>query len=364
MKKAYISIILLFLGACSKEDEKLKEMPPPAVTVVVADVIQKDVPFFVNSIGNIVASTVVEIRPQVDGELLTVDVKEGQEVEKGQLLFTIEPQPFEDELLRAEGSLKKDEALLQFANQKLERYKELLKGEYVSKLNYEEYIRDAEVNQAQILIDKAEINLAKVHLSHAKIVAPIDGLLSQLGFDPGNIVKTANTTPLTIIRQISPAKVSFSIPQKYFTEIQKYQSQGELKFYVLPPSQNDLTSSHIGSVTFIDNNIDPTTGTILLKGFVENRDKSLWPGEFVEVRLQLKIFPQALVVPQSAVQRSQEGYFIYVVNADMMAKVVPVTILEDTGQETAISGDLKAGDKVVIDGQINLSDGVLVHYSI
>lgn len=364
---SYLTLLsFLFISSCTeKKDTPLATKEAPAVLVIVSEVISQDVPLTVPTIGNIYASLTVNIKPQVEGKLLEFYVQEGQSVHQGDLLYSIDPRPYEAILERAKAALAKDEAILQFTKKKLERYTELIKGDYVSQLSVEEYTRDANMSQAQILVDQADIAAAELNLSYCTILAPIDGVLGQSNVNPGNIVRPSDQTPLTTIKQISPADVYFSIPQRFFSSALLGQQEASLKFVVWPGHETLLSGTiekQEGTVYFIDNTIDNTTGTILLKGHISNKTHPLWPGELVRVVLQLKILPNSLVIPLKAIQYGQKGKFIYIVKSDMTAEIVPVNVIEEFEENVVVTGSLKAGDIVVVDGQIKLTQGSRVRY--
>lgn len=357
LKIFFISISFCFLTAsfwgCSTGS------PPPAraFPVIVAEVIQEDVPIYMEAIGNVYSWATVQIKAQVSGKLLKAHVQQGQDVKKGDKLFTIDPKPYKASLEKVKAILQKDEATLSFSKQKVTRYIDLLKKNYVAQLTYDQYATDVKTLEAQVAFDKADVDLNTINLAYCFIISPIDGRISQFNVDPGNIVSPSDTSPITEIRQITPANVQFSLPQKDFQELKKIFSQ-TIKFDVL--LQDSKTPIQTGEVYFIDNHIDLSTGTILLKGKVENIDRSLWPGEFVRVRMLLKTTPQAILVPQGAVQIGQQGKYVYVLKQDNTVELRLVTTGVRYHKNIVIEKGLNPHDIVVVDGQINLRPGVKV----
>lgn len=385
-----------------------------AVPVVVDSVIQKSVPVQLRAIGNVEAFTTVSVKSLVGGEVVRVNFTEGQELKKGDLLFTIDPRPLEAALKQAEANLSKDlgqvkqaeanltkdlaavkqaEANLtrdvaqaKNANVQAERYRSLVAKEVVSQQQYEQYRTNAEALDATLLVDKAAIDNAnaaarasqeavenakaavqadmallenaKIQLGYCSICSPIDGRSGDLLIHQGNIVKANDTPSLVVINQISPIYVTFSIPEQYLPEIKKYMAMGKLKIEASIP--NDDKPAEQGVLTFVDNAIDPTTGTIHLKGTFLNKEKRLWPGQFVNVVLTLSTQSNAVVVPTNAIQTGQGGQYVFVVKPDFTVESRPVLVDRTLDHETIVGKGLTPGETVVTDGQLQLVSGTKV----
>lgn len=348
--------MLLFLALCSSSCSSPPEnIATPPVNVEIAEVQQQEVQEFIEAIGNIYASAIVQIRPQVQGVLIKSYVKEGIDVKEGDLLYEIDPRPYKAALDEAQATLLKDQASLELAKSTVKRYSELVKKDYISALTYEQYGTNAQTAEAQVQLDLASVELAKINLGYTQIKSPLTGRIGNYNIDVGNIVIANDPNAIIEIRRLIPIEVRFSIPQKDFQEVQKYQNKENLTFAAFLPY--DDTRTFTGYVFFIDNHIDLQTGTILLKGYYQNEELALWPGEFVRVRIYTKLSPQALVIPFSAIVTGQKGPFVYVVQPDMTVQTVPVTTGQRLNQSIVIQEGLKVGNKVITNGQINLKNG-------
>lgn len=323
--------------------------------VHVAEVESREMPIYLEIMGRIDSPLTVELRPQVAGKLASMHVHQGDEVKAGDLLFTIETAPFQSSVDQAAATLKKDEAALAFAKAKLERYKPLVKQDYVSQLHYDQYVNDVETLASQTLCDQAALDLTQINLGYCSIRAPMDGKIGEAHVDPGNLVSPNDATPLSELRQMDPIDVRFSLTQKDFQTIKATHRDMELAIEILLPGEESTT--HLGNVYFIDNHLDLNTGTLLCKGKVDNGDRALWPGEYVRVRLLTKRLPHALLLPTAAVQLGQSGSYVYVVKPDMTVEMRPVEVETRRDGFAIISQGLIAGEIAVTDGQINLKPG-------
>lgn len=347
--------LLFLLTGCQSDP-----LPPPMermVTVVTAPVAEQDTPIYLETIGNISAPQMVQIKAQIEGKLHAIYVGEGQDVTQGDLLFEIEPHRYQAGLARVEALTKKNAVSLEFARNKFSRHEILAEKEYVSKLNYEQYASDVELYQAQALIDQAELDLARLDLDYCTIRAPITGKVSQYNLTPGNLVSPNDAIPLIEIKQITPIYVNFYLSQEEFQQFKNRQvSDSTLR--VLLPHQEE--GGYEGQVFFIDNQFDLSSGSILLKGQLPNDDRNLWPGEFVKVRLLVRMIPNAKLVPLAAVQLGQQGEYIYVVRPDMRVELRQVKSLGRFEHHAIFDKGIEKGEVVVIDGQISLHEGALV----
>ncbi len=341
------------LSGCSKQEAA---PAPPAAPVSVARVEQKAVPLELRVIGAVEAYSTVEVKAQVNGELTGVHFTEGQDVRRGQLLFTIDRQPFEAELKRAEASLARNQAQAQNAQVQAARYTRLMGEGVVAKEQYEDVITNAEALEAAVRADKAAVENARVQLAYTTLSSPIDGRTGSLKVHRGNIVKANDEkSTLVVINQWTPIYSSFALPEQELSEVRRYLAAGRLKVETTIPQ--DTRPPIEGTVSFVDNAVDRTTGTIRLKATFANADRRLWPGQFVNVVLTLAEQKDALVVPSEAVQTGQQGLFVWVVKPDQTVESRSVTVARARGSESVIAQGVAAGEIVVTDGHLRLVPG-------
>jgi multidrug efflux system membrane fusion protein len=379
---------LLTLGGCNQSSVKAGgpggrgRAGDGPVPVVVARVSQRDVPINVDVIGNVEAYSTITVKAQVGGELNKVSFHEGDSVKKGDLLFTIDARPFEAALSQAQANLARDTAALsqaeanlardianeKYAQDQAKRYRGLFEQGVVSREQADQMASSAdalaqtvladraaiESARAQIVASKAAVETATVQLSYTTIRSPIDGRTGSIAVKQGNVV-AANTSDLMTITEVQPIYVTFSVPEAQLGEIKRYMGQGQLPVHAAP--QADATAQESGVLTFIDNSVDATTGTIKLKGTFQNAANRLWPGEFVRVTLGLTTQPNAIVVPNQAVQTGQDGQFVYVVKKDRTVEMRPVVTGTRVDQELVIDRGLEPGETVVTEGQLRLTPG-------
>ncbi len=353
---ALCTAVMAFSG-CSRSDPQPQARTFP---VTIGDVVQRDAPVYIEAIGNVQSLQVIQIRPQIGGVIREAHVGQGAYVKKGDLLYTIDQRPYQAALDLAKATLQKDEAALTLAKITVKHYEGLVQKDYVPKLNFEQYTSNVEIESAQILIDQALIDQAQINLDYCSIHSPIDGKISQYNIDPGNLVMAYDANALTTIRQITPADIHFNITQRDFVAVQKSLNAGMLKFEVILPQ--DQLSPRQGQIYFIDNNINLNTGTILFKGLLENEDEFFWPGEFVRVRLQLKVIADAILVADEAVQTGQAGSFVYIYQPETSTvEYRPVVKGTKVDRFVIIEKGIKTGEKVVLQGQVNLRPGAKVY---
>ncbi len=356
----YFSIpftILTFLPlffACAEGDAK---KGPRSVPVMTQPAEQKNIPLQVRTIGNVESYNAVTVKPMVGGEVAGVYFKEGQEVKKDDLLFKIDSRPYESALKQAEATLAKNLAQARNAEEQAKRYAILVQKEYVSRDQYDQLRANAEALAAAVDADKANVENSRLLLSYCTIKSPINGRAGAVLVNAGNVVK-ANDVALTMINQIVPIYVTFAVPEQNLSDIKKYAALRELKVDAVIPGDEQKPAR--GELTFIDNAVDRATGTIRLKGTFENRDKRLWPGQFVDVILTLTMEPNRVVVPSQAVQTGQQGQYVYVIKNDMTAELRMVTPGRIYQNGTIIEKGVAAGEKVVTDGQLRLTPGAKV----
>jgi multidrug efflux system membrane fusion protein len=323
----------------------------------VAQALQKDVPMQVKAIGNIEAYTSVAIKSQVSGQIARIHFTEGSDVEKGALLISIDPEPFQANLSQSEAALAKDQAQAKFAREQATRYEELLKNGIVTRDQYESLQSNAESLAATLVADRAAIKNARIQLGYCSIRSPISGRTGTVALHPGNLVK-ANDLQIVTINQLSPINVTFALPEKRLGELKRAMAAGQLKIEAVVPNQPG--STEVGTISFLDNAVNPATGTIKLKGVFANRARKLWPGQFTDVLITLASRQNAVVIPTHAIQTSQQGEFVYVVRPDKKVEMRPVTPAAAVGEETVIEKGLAPGETVVVDGQLRLTPGATV----
>src|SRR5438445_8708384 len=360
--KAMIAVatLCLFLSvACSRKGAG----GPARVPVTVARAEQRAIPFEIIATGTVEPRQRVSVQSQVTGVLTQVAFREGDDVAAGQVLFQIDARPFQAALDQARAMLARDQAQAQSAVLDAQRYAELVKQDYVTKSDYEAKRAAAEALQAVVRADSAAVASAALNLDWATIRAPIAGRTGRLLVHEGNLVRAnANATdPLVVIHQIHPILVRFAVPEAHLADIQRYR-KNRLPVLV-SPSKTDTVFAE-GTLTFVDNSVDTTTGTVLLKAEFTNRDNALWPGEFLNTRLQLYIEDKALVVPSQAVMSGQQGSYLFVLNQDGTARSQPVTVERTAGAYAVLAqgadGGVRPGDEVVTDGQLRLVAGAPV----
>jgi multidrug efflux system membrane fusion protein len=330
---------------------------PPRVPVTVARASERAIPVEIIATGTAEPLQTVSVQAQVTGILLRVTFHEGDEVAAGQVLFEIDPRSFQAALDQAKGMLARDQAQAQAAELDAQRYAALVQQDYVTKSDYEAKRAAAEALRAMVRGDSGAVANTQLNLEWATIRAPIAGRTGRLLVRAGNLVRANSPDPLVVIHQIHPILVRFAVPEQHLPDIQRYR-HNRLPVLV-GPSKTDTVFTE-GSLTFVDNSVDTTTGTVLLKGEFPNRDNALWPGEFLNVRLQLYVEERAVVVPGQAVMNGQQGTYLFVLNQDGTARSQPVTVERTAGAYAVIAQGVKSGDEVVTDGQLRLTSGALV----
>ncbi|HEY1797028.1 MAG TPA: efflux RND transporter periplasmic adaptor subunit [Stellaceae bacterium] len=332
--------------------------PAPGVPVTAGIVKAQDVPVFLNGIGTVQANNMVTIKSRVDGQIVAVNFKEGQEVKAGDPLFQIDPRPYQALLEQAQANKAKDEAQLTSAQLDLQRYSALVGPGYQTRQSFDQQKALVAQLGASIKADQAQIDAAQLNVTYCDIRAPIDGRLSQRLVDIGNMVHASDTNGLVTIAQLKPIFVSFTIAQTSLDDIRRHQSKGALVVKAFPSAGGDELAE--GKLTLIDNAIDQTTGTIHLKASFSNQDERLWPGEFVSLRLILDTRHQVPTVPSQTVQVGPNGNYAYLIDKDDKAVRRPVEVAAVQDGIAVISKGLNPGDKVVVDGQYRLTEGAKV----
>ncbi len=362
-----IAITLLIVGGLgyiawtsfqSRQAANRGARPDLAVPVLAATPRIQDVPVYLDGVGSVKALNNVLVRAQVDGKLIAVNFTEGQDVKKGDVLGEIDPVIYQAQLDQAVAKKAQDEALL--ANQRLDliRYQQLAATNAGSKQQADTQRAVVAQQEALVNADQAAIDNARATLGYTKIIAPLSGRAGLRQVDQGNIIHASDVTGLVIITQLQPITVQFSLPQQQIVRVNAASAKGVLAVDVF--GNDGTTVVDTGKLTGIDNQVDPTTGTLKLKAEFPNADFQLWPGQFVNVRLKVETLPQAVVIPTSAVQRGPAGTFSYVIGEGDFVKAKPVVVTQQNEADAVIASGLSASDRVVTTGFANLSDGAKV----
>lgn len=355
------SLALCACGAKKKTDKDKDALDSNApVPVSVADVKQQDVPIYLDGLGTVQAFNSATIRAQVSGQLMAVPFKEGDEVKAGSVIARVDPRSFQAQLDEALAKKGQDEASLGSAQLDMKRYMDLLPDGYVSGQQVDQQRATVKQLEAQVTSDEAAIENARVSLSFCTITAPFDGVLGIRQVDVGNLVSAADATGIAVMTQIRPIAVTFTLPEQVLQSIQaagaaQSASVGALTAIAL--SRDNQAELARGRVMAIDNQIDQTTGTIKLKASFSNQSRSLWPGEFVNMRLLVSTRHDGLVVPSVAVQRGPEGAFVYLTKDNQTVQMRAVKVAQTEDGLSLIDAGLQAGDRVVTDGQYRLQEG-------
>ena len=337
--------------SCAKAD---KAAVVESVPVRVGLVEKKAVPLQIRNVGTVLAYVAVSVRAQVTGEIMEVHFREGQDLKKGELLFSIDPRPYEAALAQAEAALARERAQMENAQTDVQRYEDLVKKDYVTQQQYDSVKATAAATAANVRSDQAALERARLDLAFCSIRAPIDGRSGSILVQSGNVVKS-NDAVLVTINQIAPIYLAFAVPERELPEIRRRQNEGSLVVEAEEPASG--RSLGRGALTFVDNTVDRATGTITLKATFANVDRVLWPGEFVNAVLTLTTDQGAIVAPVGAVQTGQEGTYAFVVKADKTVESRPVKVARAVAGGVVIASGLAAGETVVTDGQLRLVPG-------
>ena len=352
--------LITYLTTNSRANEAGKGRGPAAIPVVVATVVQQPVPMRVVAIGNVEPYSTVSVKARVDGQIMEVTFKEGEEVRKGQVLIRIDPRPFEAQLRQAEAANARDVAAAAQARSQERRYLELLEKNYVSKDAYAQFRTNAETAEAAAAASRAAVDNARLSLEYCTIASPLEGFAGKVLLPRGNLVKANDTAPLVVINQVRPVYVNFAVPEQSLDAIRSYMARGPLAVDASPPGAAPNRGAHGGRLVFVDNAVDASTGTIRLRAQFANQDLALWPGQFVNVSLTLYEQRDAVVAPAESVQNGPQGQYVYVVKSDMTAELRTVTLDRVDGPIAIVASGLKAGEQVVTQGQVRLGPGTKV----
>lgn len=343
----------------SKGKGKGKGGPGGPLLVKAARAIVKPMPVLIEAVGTVEPQHSVQIRAQVSGVLQSVEFKEGDKVKEGQLLFQIDPRTFEASYRQAQAQLARDMAQLENAKVQQDRLEPLLKREFITRQEFDVAVTSTKSLEATVAADRALVEQARIQLEFARIHAPIAGRTGSLAIKSGNLVPTAGGgVPLVTINSTDPILVSFSIPERQLEEIRRYQYEKDMRIEIMTDRSGPAVAD--GKLVFIDNTVTPQTGTVILKTRVMNKDEILWPGQFVNVRIILRIEAEAVVVPEAAVQPGQDGSFVYLIDPASKVVVQPVKVSRQIGNEVVIVTGIKPGDQVITEIPQALESGATV----
>lgn len=348
-------VAAVLLGACSRGGDAKAEAKKsaPGVPVLVGNVIEKSMPLRLHAIGNVETIASVAVKSRVDGQIIAAHVRDGQDLVKGELLFQLDPKPYQAQLEQAQANLAHDQAQLEYLRGQEQRYLDLLKQNFVSKEGYAQVAANFHGAQASVSADEAAIQQARINLGYTTIRSPINGRAGKVMLTEGNMVKANDTVAMVVINQIAPIYVAVAVPEQYLNEIRARQRKAPLRMQT-EPEKGKVTD---GKLAFVDNSVDVATGTIKLRGIFANEDRQLWPGQFVNAWVTLREEENALVVPTQALQTGPNGQYVYVVKDDSSVELRPVQVARTEGAETVLSAGLKPGETVVVDGASRIVPG-------
>ncbi len=351
-----IAMFIVAMTSCGKSD---KDKAAPEMTVTIAQVKSETVPLYLDYVGTLQSIESVDINARVEGFLVERAFKDGADVKQGDLLFVIDPRPFDAALIAAEAQLAEDLAALSYAREQVSRYKPLVEKDYITKDAYDEYRTQAAEAQAVVEADRANVVQAKLNLSYCTMFAPFDGRIGRRLVDVGNLVGAGGeATLLATIVQLDPIYVYFNVAERDIPQILKQQNIKPLTFNIVLPDESKHPED--GTVDFVDNQVDVTTGTITLRGIVSNTSKTVIPGQYVKVQLLLEEQPDTLVVPQQAIGEQQGDTYAYVVGSDNKVEFRKVTAGSSYGEIRIVEKGLKAGEKVIVNGLQKVKPGITV----
>jgi membrane fusion protein, multidrug efflux system len=346
-----------FVGCSSAADSKQRAQAagPHAVSVAVAPVQKQDVPVYLSGLGAVTAFNTANIKSRVDGQIMKVNFREGQDVREGELLIEIDARPYQVQLEQMQAQLFRDQAQLRDAKLNLDRYVALIPSGSIAQQQVDTQKALVDQLEGTVRNDQAQIDSAKLNIVYCHITAPFNGRVGLRQVDPGNIVHATDTNPMLILTQLQPIAVIFTLPEDVLPTVAKQMRSGALEVDAF--SRDDQTKLASGKLLTIDNQIDPTTGTAKLKAVFDNKENMLWPNQFVNAELLVEMRKNSIVVPTAAILRGPQGTFVYAVNPDKTVLDKLVTVALTQGDTTVISAGVNPGDTVVTDGQDKLQRG-------
>jgi membrane fusion protein, multidrug efflux system len=358
---------IAMLAACSSSDnpqassggkgggKKGQDRGSMTISVAVAKAETRDLPVILSGLGSVEAFNTVVVKSRIDGQLVQIAFREGQEIGKGDLLAVVDPRPYEVQLSQTEATLYKDQSALKDAKLNLTRFQDLVKEGVIPRQQYDTQVSLVGQLEGAVRADQAQVDNVKLNLAYTRITAPVSGRVGLRQVDIGNMIHAADANGLVVITQLQPISVVFNLPEDNLPSVSQHMRKGQLQ--VDAYSRDDQTKLATGKLLTIDNQIDPTTGTGKLKAVFDNRDRSLWPNQFVNARLLLEVRKNNTVVPAAAIQRGPQGTYVFTVKPDKTAEMRPVTVAFSEGNFSAITQGVNPGDTVVTDGQDKLHSG-------
>ncbi len=357
MGRMVVVVVVVALAACGGDRDKNGQKSARPVPVTVAKAVKKPVPVDIQAVGNVEAMASVTVKTQVGGMLVDQYVSDGQDVAEGDRLFLIDPRPFELAVAEAEATIERDRALLQKAEEDLERYARLKEKDVIAKESYDHTLAQARTLRGTIKVNEAERDRARLDLEYATVRAPITGRVGGILLHKGNVIKANDDRALVVINRIRPIYVAFSVPERHLPEIMARMRTGRV---TVEARAEGASAPETGALTAVDNAVDKTTGAIRLKAAFDNTDGALWPGQFVRVSLNLEQRQGAVVVPTPAVQEGLRGPYLYVVRPDNTVEPRDLKVFGIVDGETVVEAGVAEGETVVVDGQLRLSPGAAV----
>ncbi|HEX5009733.1 MAG TPA: efflux RND transporter periplasmic adaptor subunit [Planctomycetota bacterium] len=349
-------LLLAVLAGCGAEAAPAFERPPAPVRLAVAET--RDVPVYLDEIGRCVARETVSLQPQVSGRITGVHFADGADVKAGEVLFTLDARPFEARVAAAQAALTQAQAKLDWSRLELDRATQLGDTRAIAQSDIDARRNAVDVAQAEVQGDEAELRTAQLDLEYCTLRSPLDGRVGQRLADPGNVVKE-NEGTLVVIERLDPLYVDFTVAENDLSSVQREMAAGALSVEVRLP--DEPTEARGGELTFLDNSVQGSTGTVKLRATIPNADRRFWPGRFVKVRLVLSTLQGAVLVPAAATQMSANGPFVYVVGSDETAELRPVQPGQRQDELLVIAQGLQAGERVVVEGQLGVTPGGKVH---
>jgi multidrug efflux system membrane fusion protein len=349
---AAVVVFAAVISGCGKNTPADFERPPAPVTVTAA--ISQSVPVYLDALGKIVAREVVSIQSQVSGRITQIHFSDGVDVKPGALLFTIDPRPYQAQLHQAEANLAQAEAALSLATSSLARVESVSDPRAVSRQDYDTKKSAVEAADALVKQSRAALESARLNLDYCSIRSPINGRAGQRAVDIGNVV-TANSGSLLVIQRLDPVYADFTVTENDLTAVQRNMAKRSLRVEVRLP--DDASEARDGKLTFLDNSVQDGTGTVKLRATLANSDRRFWPGRFAKIRLVLDTRRDAVLVPAEAMQMSAKGSFVYVIKSDSTAELRPVKLGQRQGDSIVIEDGVKAGEQVVVKGQLGVTPG-------
>jgi multidrug efflux system membrane fusion protein len=354
-----LAVVCVFFTGCtsadSKQQQKAQAAAPRVVSVAVAKVQQQDVPVYLTGLGSVTAFNTANIKSRIDGQIVAVNFKEGQNVKQGELLIVVDPRPYEVQLSQAQAQLFRDQALLRDAKLNLERYTSLIPSGSIAQQQVDTQKSLVDQLEGTVRTDQAQIDNAKLQIAYCHITAPFAGRIGLRQVDKGNIVHASDTNPMLVLTQLQPIAVIFTLPEDQLQSVSQHMRNSTLQ--VDAYSRDDQTKLATGKLQTIDNQIDQTTGTAKLKAIFDNIDNQLWPNQFVNANLLLETRKNSTVLPTAAILRGPQGTYVYAVKPDKTVEARTIAISLTQGNITTITSGLNPGEMVVTDGQDKLQTG-------